>query len=69
MARYTGPKTKKARAFGEAIYGEDKSFKRRNFPPGQHGQAKRRKQRSDYALQLMEKQKSRFGGLHNNRAL
>lgn len=60
MARYTGPKTKKARAFGEAIYGEDKSFKRRNFPPGQHGQAKRRKQRSDYALQLMEKQKAKY---------
>jgi small subunit ribosomal protein S4 len=60
MARYTGPKTKKARAFGEAIYGEDKSFKRRNFPPGQHGQTKRRKQRSDYALQLMEKQKAKY---------
>lgn len=60
MARYTGPKTKKARAFGEPIFGEDKSLKRKNYPPGQHGASKRRKQRSDYAVQLMEKQKAKY---------
>ena len=37
MARYTGPKTKIARKFGEAIFGDDKSFEKRNYPPGQHG--------------------------------
>ena len=60
MARYTGPKTKKARAFGEAIYGADKSFERKKYPPGQHGNGRRRKQKSDYALQLMEKQKAKY---------
>lgn len=60
MARYTGPKTKKARAFGEAIYGYDKSFERKKYPPGQHGSTRRRKQRSDYAAQLMEKQKAKY---------
>lgn len=60
MARYTGPKTKKARAFGEPIHGYDKSFERRKYPPGQHGAAKRRKQMSDYAVQLMEKQKAKY---------
>lgn len=60
MARYTGPKTKKARAFGEAIYGFDKYFERKKHPPGQHGNTRRRKQRSDYALQLMEKQKAKY---------
>lgn len=60
MARYTGPKTKKARAFGEAIYGFDKSYERRKFPPGQHGPGRRRKQLSDYAVQLMEKQKAKY---------
>ena len=60
MARYTGPKTKKARSFGEAIYGFDKYFERRKFPPGQHGQTRKRKQRSDYAVQLMEKQKAKY---------
>jgi small subunit ribosomal protein S4 len=59
MARYTGPKTKKARAFGEAIYGVDKAFEKRKYPPGQHGNARRR-QKSDYALQLMEKQKAKY---------
>jgi small subunit ribosomal protein S4 len=59
MARYTGPKTKKARAFGEAIYGMDKAFERRKYPPGQHGN-NRRRQKSDYALQLMEKQKAKY---------
>lgn len=60
MARYTGPKTKKARTFGEAIYGFDKYFERRKFPPGQHGQTRKRKQRSDYAVQLTEKQKAKY---------
>jgi len=60
MARYTGPKTKKARAFGEAIYGYDKSFDRKKYPPGQHGQSRKRKQRSDYAQQLQEKQKAKY---------
>ena len=60
MARYTGPTSKKARAFGEAIYGPDRAFERKKYPPGQHGQAKRRKQRSDYAIQLMEKQKAKY---------
>ncbi len=60
MARYTGPKTKKARAFGEAIHGFDKYFERKKYPPGQHGNNRRRKQRSDYALQLMEKQKAKY---------
>ena len=41
MARYTGPKTKIARKFGEAIFGEDKNFEKRNFPPRQHGNARR----------------------------
>lgn len=60
MARYTGPKTKKSRAFGESIYGYDKAFERRKYPPGQHGNNRRRKQKSDYALQLMEKQKAKY---------
>jgi small subunit ribosomal protein S4 len=61
MARYTGPITKKSRAFGESINGEDKYFERRkNNPPGQHGNARRRKQKSDYAQQLMEKQKAKY---------
>lgn len=60
MARYNGPKTKKARAFGEAIYGPDKYFEKRKFPPGQHGQTKKRKQKSEYAVQLMEKQKAKY---------
>ena len=59
MARYTGPKTKKARALGSPIYGPDRSYERRKFPPGQHGNSRRR-QRSDYALQLMEKQKAKY---------
>jgi small subunit ribosomal protein S4 len=42
MARYTGPKTKIARKFGEPIFGDDKSFEKRNYPPGQHGNARRR---------------------------
>ena len=60
MARYTGPIAKKARAFGEAIYGNDKAFERKKYPPGQHGQTRKRKQKSDYGLQLMEKQKAKY---------
>ncbi len=60
MARYTGPKTKKARALGEAIYGFDKYFERKKYGPGQHGNTRRRKQKSDYALQLLEKQKAKY---------
>ena len=60
MARYTGPKTKIARKFGEAIFGEDKSFEKRNYPPGQHGANKRRGKKSEYAIQLMEKQKAKY---------
>ena len=60
MARYRGPKTKIARKFGEAIYGEDKSFERRKYPPGQHGNSRRRKSVSEYAIQLKEKQKAKY---------
>jgi small subunit ribosomal protein S4 len=60
MARYTGPKTKIARKFGEAIFGEDKSFEKRNYPPGQHGANKRRAKKSEYAIQLQEKQKAKY---------
>ncbi len=60
MARYTGPKTKIARKFGEAIFGDDKSFEKRNYPPGQHGNTRRRGKKSEYAGQLAEKQKAKY---------
>jgi small subunit ribosomal protein S4 len=60
MARYTGPTTKKARAFGEPIFGYDRAYEKRKYPPGQHGLMKKRKQRTDYALELMEKQKAKY---------
>jgi small subunit ribosomal protein S4 len=60
MARYTGPKTKIARKFGEAIFGDDKAFEKRSYPPGQHGLAKKRGKKSEYAIQLMEKQKAKY---------
>ena len=60
MARYTGPKTKIARKFGEPIFGSDKTFEKRNYPPGQHGVSKRRGKKSEYSIQLMEKQKAKF---------
>jgi len=60
MARYTGPKAKKARALGEAIYGPSRAFDKKKYSPGQHGPSKRRRQKSDYALQLMEKQKAKY---------
>ena len=59
MARYTGPKSRIARKFGEPIFGEDKVLAKRNFPPGQHGNNKRRKL-SEYGPQLKEKQKAKY---------
>ena len=58
MARYIGPKSKIARRFGEAIYGADTVLEKRNFPPGQHGLARKRKKVSKYGTQLNEKQKA-----------
>ncbi len=60
MARYRGPKSKKSRAFGEAIFGFDRAFEKKKYKPGQHGNSKRRRQKSDYATQLMEKQKAKY---------
>ncbi len=60
MARYTVPKSKIARKFGEAIFGDDKSFEKKNYPPGQHGNNRRRGKKSEYAVQLMEKQKAKY---------
>lgn len=60
MARYIGPKTKIARKFGQAIYGDDRAFEKKNYPPGQHGINKRRGKKSEYAVQLMEKQKAKY---------
>ena len=60
MARYTGPKSKIARKFGEPIYGPDKHLDRKNFPPGQHGLSKKRKKTSEYGVQLREKQKVKY---------
>lgn len=60
MARYTGPKTKIARKFREAIYGPDKALEKRNYPPGQHGPNKKRAKQSEYAIQLAEKQKAKY---------
>ena len=60
MARYTGPTTKIARKFGEPIYGADKDFEKRNYPPGQHGQAAKRKKTKEYGTQLKEKQKVKY---------
>lgn len=60
MARYIGPKTKIARKFGDPIYGPDKSFEKKNYPPGQHGANKRRRKTSEYGIQLKEKQKAKY---------
>jgi small subunit ribosomal protein S4 len=60
MARYTGPSTKIARKFGEPIFGPDRSFEKKNYPPGQHGLAKKRKKSSEYGIQLKEKQKVKY---------
>ena len=60
MARYTGPRTRIARKFGEPIFGPDKHLERKNFPPGQHGMNKKRKKTSEYGVQLREKQKAKY---------
>jgi small subunit ribosomal protein S4 len=60
MARYTGPSTKIARKFGEPIFGPDKYLEKRNFPPGQHGLASKRKKAKEYGIQLKEKQKVKY---------
>ena len=60
MARYTGPSTKIALKFGDPIFGSDKDFEKRNYPPGQHGLASKRKKQREYGLQLKEKQKVRY---------
>ncbi|MFN5324914.1 MAG: 30S ribosomal protein S4 [Bacteroidota bacterium] len=60
MARYIGPKSKIARKFREPIFGPDKNFEKRNYPPGQHGQSKKRAKMSEYATQLREKQKVKY---------
>jgi small subunit ribosomal protein S4 len=60
MARYTGPKSKIARKFGDPIFGPDKFLEKKNFPPGQHGNSRRRKKESEYGIQLKEKQKAKY---------
>jgi small subunit ribosomal protein S4 len=60
MARYIGPTTKIARKFREPIFGPDKALEKKNYPPGQHGQTKKRAKQSEYAVQLMEKQKVKY---------
>jgi len=60
MARYRGPKTKIARRMGEAIFGPDSSFEKRKYGPGQHGNTRRRGKKSEYAVQLQEKQKAKY---------
>ena len=59
MARYIGPKSRIARRFGEPIFGADKVLSKRNFPPGQHGNSRRRKS-SEYGIMLAEKQKAKY---------
>jgi small subunit ribosomal protein S4 len=60
MARYTGPKTRICRIFGEPILGNGKYLSKNSNPPGQHGGTKKRKQLGEYALQLREKQKAKY---------
>ncbi len=60
MARYIGPKSKIARKFNEPIYGPDKYFEKKKYPPGQHGNSKRRRKQSEYGVQLLEKQKAKY---------
>lgn len=60
MARYTGPKSRIARKFREPIFGPDKALDKKNYPPGMHGQSKKRGKQSEYAVQLMEKQKVKY---------
>ncbi len=60
MARYRGPKSKIARKFNEPIFGADKVLEKKNYPPGMHGNNRRRKKQSEYAVQLAEKQKAKY---------
>lgn len=60
MARYTGPQSKIARKFREPIFGPDKALEKKNYPPGMHGQNKKRAKQSEYAVQLQEKQKAKY---------
>jgi small subunit ribosomal protein S4 len=60
MARYRGPRTKIARKFADPIFGTDKSFEKKNYPPGLHGNNKRRRKASEYGIQLKEKQKAKY---------
>jgi len=60
MARYRGPKSKIARKLGEPVFGPDKYFEKKNYPPGMHGQNKRRRKTSEYGIQLKEKQKAKY---------
>ena len=60
MARYTGPKSRIARKFKDPIFGPDKAFEKKNYPPGQHGNSKRRRKQSEYGIQLQEKQKAKY---------
>ena len=60
MAKYIGPKTRIARKFGSPIYGPDKAFEKKNYPPGVHGNSRRRKKVSEYGTQLKEKQKAKY---------
>lgn len=60
MARYRGPKAKIARRFREAIFGPSKALEKKNYPPGMHGNARRRGKESEYAVQLKEKQKAKY---------
>ena len=59
MARYTGPKSKISRKYGEPIFGDTKALEKKPYPPGQHGRGRRRK-KSEYAIQLAEKQKAKY---------
>ncbi len=60
MARYIGPKSKIARKFGDPIFGVDKAFEKKNYPPGMHGINKKRRKLSEYGVQLKEKQKAKY---------
>ena len=60
MARYRGPKAKIARKFREPIFGPSKALEKKNYPPGQHGNSRRRGKKSEYAVQLAEKQKAKY---------
>jgi len=60
MARYIGPKSKIARKFKEPIFGPDKALEKKNYPPGQHGNSKKRAKQSEYSIQLKEKQKVKY---------